>query len=187
MRDIWQTTNVNHGAKWGLATCSKKLNHSAIKRILERGLWSQGIRKLLAKGEKRHEFKAAHGFRKFFKTRVEQVMRPINVELALGHDIGLSGSYCKPTEKEIFEAYLKAISLLSINNNQKNLENQISELKEKSEDNEYIIKSKLNEKDLQIQELEKNDKVKEDALSHLSDQLVMLSERIQELERKHSK
>ncbi|MDF2738575.1 MAG: hypothetical protein K0S93_2436 [Nitrososphaeraceae archaeon] len=36
MRDIWQTTNVNYGAKWGLATCPKKLNSYAIKRILER-------------------------------------------------------------------------------------------------------------------------------------------------------
>jgi len=32
MRDIWQTTNVNYGAKWGLATCPKKLNSYAIKR-----------------------------------------------------------------------------------------------------------------------------------------------------------
>jgi hypothetical protein len=77
MRDIWQTTNVNYGAKWGVATCPKKLNCYAIKRILERGLWSQGLRKLLEKGEKRHEFKAAHGFRKFYKTRTEQVMRPL--------------------------------------------------------------------------------------------------------------
>ena len=36
MRDIWQTTNVNYGAKCGLATCPKKLNSYAIKRILER-------------------------------------------------------------------------------------------------------------------------------------------------------
>ena len=25
MRDIWQTTNVDYGAKWGLATNPKKL------------------------------------------------------------------------------------------------------------------------------------------------------------------
>jgi hypothetical protein len=128
MRDIWQTTNVNYGAKWGLATYPKKLNSYAIKRILERGLWSQGLRKTLEKGEKRHEYKAAHGFRKFYKTRTEQVMRPLNVELTLGHDIGLSGSYYKPTEKEVLEDYLKAVDLLTINNNQKILEKQISEL-----------------------------------------------------------
>jgi hypothetical protein len=184
MRDIWQTTNVNYGAKWGLATCPKKLNSYAIKRILERGLWSQGLRKTLENGEKRHEYKAAHGFRKFYKTRTEQVMRPLNVEITLGHDIGLSSSYYKPTEKEILEDYLKAIDLLTINNNQKVLEKQIIELKENSKDNEYIIKAKLQEKDEQIQELTKKDKIKEDALAHLSDQLLFLTERIQKIERK---
>jgi hypothetical protein len=187
MRDIWQTTNVNYGAKWGLATCPKKLNSYAIKRILERGLWSQGLRKTLENGEKRHEYKAAHGFRKFYKTRTEQIMRPLNVEITLGHDIGLSGSYYKPTEKEVLEDYLKAVDLLTINNNQKVLEKQIIELKENSKDNEYIIKAKLQEKDEQIQELKKNDKVKEDALASLSDQLLFLTERIQEIERKQSK
>lgn len=178
MRDIWQTTNVNYGAKWGLATYPKKLNSYAIKRILERGLWSQGLTKTLDKGERRHEYKAAHGFRKFYKTRTEQVMRPLNVELTLGHDIGSSGSYYKPTEREVLEDYLKAVDLLTINNNQNILEKQIIELKENSKDNEYIIKAKLQENEEQIQELKKNDKVKEDALAHVSDQLMILTERI---------
>jgi hypothetical protein len=39
MRDIWQTTNVDYGAKWGLATNPKKLKSSGIKRLLERALW----------------------------------------------------------------------------------------------------------------------------------------------------
>ena len=40
--------------------------------------------------------------------------------------------------------------------------------------------------ELQIinQSLRENDKVKENALAHLSDQLVVLSERLQQLERK---
>ncbi|MDF2738576.1 MAG: hypothetical protein K0S93_2437 [Nitrososphaeraceae archaeon] len=52
-------------------------------------------------------------------------MRPLNVEITLGHDIGLSGSYYKPTEKEVLEDYLKAIDLLTINNNQNVLEKQL--------------------------------------------------------------
>jgi integrase len=83
MRDIWQTTNINYGAKWGLATCPKKLQSSGIKRLLERALWEQGIRQSLASGVKRHEWKAAHGFRKFYKSRIEQIMRPINVEITM--------------------------------------------------------------------------------------------------------
>lgn len=72
MRDIWQTTNITYGAKWGLATSPKKLKSSAVKRILERGLLAQGLRKSLLQGEKRHEWKAAHGFRKFYKTRLNK-------------------------------------------------------------------------------------------------------------------
>ncbi len=101
-------------------------------------------------GERRHEFKTVHGYRKFFKTHCEQVMKSINVEILMGHTIGVSDCYYKPSEKEILEDYLKAINVLSINNNQKILEKQITELKEKSNDNEYIIKAKLQEKDEQI-------------------------------------
>jgi hypothetical protein len=39
--------------------------------------------------------------------------------------------------------------------------------------NEYIIKAKLHKKYEQIEELKWNDKVKEDALAHLSDQLLI--------------
>ncbi len=74
-------------------------------------------------------------------------------------------SYYNPTEKEGLVDYLKAVELRTLNNTQI-LEKQISELKENSRDNEYIIKVKLQEKK-QIQELKKNDKVKEDALVHL--------------------
>ena len=34
--------------------------------------------------------KSAHGFRKFFKTRCEKIMRPANIGLLMGHNIGLS-------------------------------------------------------------------------------------------------
>jgi hypothetical protein len=115
MRDLWQTTNIGYGAKLGLATAPRKLKSSGIKRILERALWEQGIREPLTPGVRRHEWKAAHGFRKFYKSHTEQVMRPINVEITMGHDIGLSGSYYRPKEKEVLEDYLKAIDVLTIN------------------------------------------------------------------------
>jgi hypothetical protein len=146
MRDIWQTTNVDYGAKWGLATNPKKLKSSGIKRLLERALWEQGIRQPLKDGAKRHEWKAAHGFRKFYKSHAEQVMRPINVEITMGHNIGISASYYKPTEKEVLEDYLKAVDLLTISNDEVILGKQVAELTQKSKDNEYIIKGELQEK-----------------------------------------
>jgi integrase len=47
MRDLWQTTNMNYGARWGLATNPKRLKSGGIKRLLERDLWEQGIRQPL--------------------------------------------------------------------------------------------------------------------------------------------
>lgn len=50
IRDLWQTSNMKYGAKFGLATYPKKLKSTAIKRLLERALWEQGIRHPLVPG-----------------------------------------------------------------------------------------------------------------------------------------
>jgi integrase len=169
MRDLWQTTNMNYGARWGLATNPKKLKSSGVKRLLERALWEQGVREPLKQGAKRHEWKAAHGFRKFYKSRAEQIMKPINVEITMGHDIGVSASYYKPTEREVMEDYLKAIDVLTINADKVVLQKQVAELKEKTKDSEYIIKGKLQEKDKQIEVLIKKQEQFEKVIQSLID------------------
>jgi hypothetical protein len=128
----------------GLATHPKKLSYDGIKKILNRALWDQGLRNVLSEGERRHDWKQAHGFRKFFKTRAEQVMNRSNVELLIGHSSGLQGSYYKPTEKEVLEDYLKAIPLLTINDN-----NNVGNLKEQQE----ILEQKQVEKDQELERL----------------------------------
>jgi len=150
MRDLWQTTDMNYGAKFGVATYPKRLKSSGIKSLLERAIRAQGLCKPLPKGMNRREWKGVHGFRKFYKSRAEQLMKPINVEITMGHDIGVSASYYKPTEREVMEDYLKAVDSLTINTDKVVLQKQVAELKEKSKDNEYIIKAKLQEKDEQI-------------------------------------
>lgn len=169
MRDLWQTTNMNYGAKWGLATNPKKLQSIAVKRLLDRALWEQGIRQTLPPGKKHHEWKGAHGYRKFYKSRAEQVMKPINVEVTMGHDLGVSESYWKPTEREVLEDYLKAVPLLTINVDKLILQKQVEELTEKTKDNEYTIRAKLQEKD--------------DAVVTLSDQVMKLMTEVQELKK----
>jgi hypothetical protein len=151
MRDLWQTTDFSYGAQWGLAKYPKKLKTTGVKSLIERAMRSQRLAMPLPKGVKRREWKSGHGYRKFFKTRAEQVMKPANVELLSGRDIGVSGSYYKPTEKELFEDYFKAIPLLVINEDYKKLEKQFIDLKEKSKDNEYIIRARLQEKDSEMQ------------------------------------
>lgn len=150
MRDLWQTTEMSYGAKFGVATYPKKLKSSGIKSLLERAIKAQGLCKPLPAGVNRREWKGAHGLRKFYKSHAEQMMRPINVEVTMGHDIGISESYYKPTEREVLEDYLKAVPLLTINGDNIVLQKQVAELTEKSRDNEYIIKGKLQEKENQI-------------------------------------
>jgi hypothetical protein len=82
-------------------------------------------------------------------------MKPINVEVLMSHSTGVSDSYYRPLEKELLEDYLKAVDLLTINSDKLVLQKQVTELKEKSKDSEYIIKAKLQEKDDQIRNMEK--------------------------------
>jgi hypothetical protein len=91
---------MNYGAKFCRLLFEKKLKSSGIKRLIEDALWKQGIRHRLAPGIRRHEWKSAHGIGKYYKSRTEQVIKPINVEITMGHDIGISESYYKPNERE---------------------------------------------------------------------------------------
>jgi len=153
MRDLWQTTNTSYGARWGLATSPKRLESIAIKRLLFRALVEQGVRTMLPHGVKRYEWKGSHGYRKFFKSRAEQVMRPANVEMLMGHDFGISESYWRPTESSVLEDYIKAVDLLTIEGDEKRLRKKIEDLKQKSKENNYIIEGKLAEKDIEIKDI----------------------------------
>lgn len=153
MRDLWQTTEMNYGAYFGVATYPKKLKQGGLKSLLERAIRAQGLYKPLLKGAKRREWKGAHGLRKFYKTRAEQVMKAINVEITMRHDIGLSGSYYRPTEKEVREDYLKAVPYLTIDHKSLQLQNQVKELTEKYMNEDYIMKGKLVEKDEAIRSM----------------------------------
>jgi hypothetical protein len=169
MRDTWQKTNVRYGHRIGLAQYPKQFKSDGIKTLIKRAWRIQRIRADLKEGQKRHEFKTTHSFRKYFETKSMQVMKVMNVKLLMDHDTGISKSYYRPTEQELLEDFLKAINVLTINNNNNNalIEKEIKELKEKNENNEYIIQSKLQERD--------------DAIVNLSDQVMKLMNEINEL------
>ncbi len=114
MRDLWEASNIKREAIRSLAKNPKQLRVSGIKHLLNKAWKVQGVRGMLKEGETRHEFKEAHGFRKFFMTRANQEMNRYNVEILMGHDIGLAGSYYKP--EGLLQEYLqKAAPYLSIN------------------------------------------------------------------------
>lgn len=150
MRNLWDVTTPTGK---GLATIPVKLKPSGIKRLMERALWGQGVRTMLKDGKKRHEFQVDHGYRKFFKTRCELGgMKPINIEKLLSHSTGISDSYYRATEQELLDDYLKAMDSLTIDERNK-LKKRIDSLEEKNEDEKYIIKAKLQEKEEQINQL----------------------------------
>ncbi len=153
IRDIWQSTSYRYCHRVGLAQYPKRIKSSAIGTLISRALWEQDVRKTLQKRERRHEFKAVHGFRKFFKTQCEKAMKSLLVETLMGHDVGLANSYYKPSEKELLEEYIKVIDLLTINSESIVLNKHIQKLEGKNKENEYIIKGKLHEKDEQIKSL----------------------------------
>src|SRR5947209_1708838 len=86
-------------------------------------------RSKLESGKRRHEFQTDQGFRKWFKTRCEIAgMKPINIERLMNHSTGISDSYYRATEQQLLEDYLKAVDMLSIDNDKLSLQKQVLEL-----------------------------------------------------------
>jgi site-specific recombinase XerD len=64
----------------------------------------------------RKEVARAHGFRKFFTTQlINSNVNPEIREMLLGHKIGLTSCYYRPTQKDMLNEYLKAVDSLTIN------------------------------------------------------------------------
>ena len=152
LRDTWQKTNIRYGHRIGLAKYPKQFKNTGIKSLVGRALQIQGIRAPLRKEklQKKHEWKTLHGFRKFYKTQSEKVMKSINVEITMGHNIGISNSYYKPAENQVLEDYLKAVELLTVNYDNVTLKRKIAELTEHKENSEFIINHKLKERDEEL-------------------------------------
>ncbi len=178
MRHLW---NAKKGRKFGLVTAPKKLKSSGVKRLVEDALWTQNIRNKSQINGKRYEFQSNHGFRKWFKTRCEMSgMRSINIEILMGHSIGISDSYYRITESELLEDYTKAIDFLSIDRGNQ-LQTQLTILGEQNYENNYLIKGKLQEKDKEIDLLKCQMNERDDAYSMLADKVSQLINEINEI------
>jgi hypothetical protein len=183
MRDLWDS-RVAQGR--GFVTVPKKLASMGVKRLMERTLWTQGLRKKLEAGKKRHPYQANHSLRKWFKTRCEIAgMRPINIEKLMNHSTGISDSYYRATENELLEDYLMAVDMLLIHDDKLTVQKQVEELTEKSMQENYIIKGKLSEKEKEIQLLRQRDSMNSDAIATLSDQLTKVMQDIEILKKRH--
>jgi hypothetical protein len=114
----------------------------SVRQYYNRLLRSIGIRN---GPKRRHEF-SVNGFRKYYKTMAEQSgMLPINVEILMGHSVGLSDSYYRPTEQSLREDYLKTVDKLTVSNNQP--------MMKKFSESQQVLASQMKFKDKEIHEL----------------------------------
>jgi hypothetical protein len=149
--------------------------------LIEEALWTGGIRKKLEPDRKRHEFQAPHGFRKWFKTRCELAgMKSINIEILMGHSIGISDSYYRATENEVLEDYLRAVEYLTISDENK-LKKRVTDMVVKNGTDSHAIRVQLERKDSQIHVLMDKDTINTDAIASLSDQLAKVMKEIESL------
>jgi integrase len=120
-------------------------------------------------GNERRRQITLHSFRRFVKTTISDLGYSDFSEYFIGH----SGStYWRKKESDKAELFRKIEPYLTFLNIHQ-LERQGADIQSKVEELEDVNSS-----------LRERDKVKDDAISHLSDQLIALSTRLQELERK---
>ena len=178
MRQLWDTKKgyYHHGT----IKNPEKLKSSGLKRLMEDALWTQGIRKKSNLKRNRYEFQSDHGFRKWFKTRCEiSGMKSINIEILMGHSIGISDSYYKITQDELLMEYLKASDFLMVSN-ENQLQKQYNKIQIQNQNDFKFIEGKLFEKENEIEVLNRNDQNKSDAIAALADKI---DELVLEIER----
>ena len=130
------------------------------KNMLRELLKQLGMREAIKDGAKyrNYEFKQAHGFRKFFKTRMEVAgVKPIITEMLMGHALGVASSYMKPSTEELLTEYAKGIPTLTMLSQEKEKTDLKSEMRKqlllvagfKPEEAEKIDLSKTSDEEFQ--------------------------------------
>lgn len=104
-------------------------------------------------GTERKSVARSNGFRKFVVTNmIRAKLDFVARKMLIGHNCGLDKFYYRPGKDELVCEYLKVLDSITIDDEDR-LKIKVEELTEKSKDNEYIIRGKLEEKDKQIQNL----------------------------------
>jgi integrase len=125
----------------------KPFKDRALRSLLQKCIDNTGLRQIdHGNPHKRKQIPIFHGFRKFFtKQLVDSKLNPETREMLLGHKIGLTSCYYRPTEQEMLHEYTKAIDLLTINEENK-LKRQVQNLQ--------VEKSRIEALELSMKKLE---------------------------------
>jgi integrase len=153
----------------GLKECSAKRKPEFVQtrgmgEIISNLLLKSGITKTTSyielektgtkyRGSERKSIKRAHGMRKFNLTSlVSAGVNPIVKEMLIEHksSLGLDNNYYKPTEQQVLHEYLKAVDLLTINDEHR-LQRKVVELTQKQDDID-LMKAEQERKDLELRE-----------------------------------
>lgn len=99
----------------------KSMSEHSVMFVVDETLKQSGVKTI--------EARRSHAFRKGFKSICEQSgMKSINVEMLMGHNIGVSGHYYRPAESDVLEDYMThAADALTIDPNQR-LRKQVHQL-----------------------------------------------------------
>ena len=157
----------------------RRLNQKGVRKRVEKLASEIGLRPPLKPGQKRHEVKLDHGFRKYFNTMMRRAkVNFLDKEDMMGHKVGLERHYERYNEEDFerFSEYQKAIPFLTISDK----ERQKQELakKEKELKEEKTAKRQLERKIEEVNNLEKEkeafEKMKEEFKGELLDELKSL-------------
>lgn len=117
----------------------KFLTQGAVMGVIDECLKKSGV--------KTSDCMRSHSWRKGYKSLTEQSgMKSINVEMLLGHDIGLGNNYYRPTSESLLEDYMKAVDALTIDPNNR-LKARVQQLE--SQQTQEIVQLKGAQDDLE--------------------------------------
>lgn len=99
----------------------KPFTGESLRHLLQHCIESAGLREIdHQRMYKRKQVPLLHGLRKWFtKQLVDSNVKAEIREMLLGHKIGLTGVYYRPTEQEMLNEYLKAVPLLTISDQER--------------------------------------------------------------------
>ena len=149
IRNIWDSKNRTD------PTEAVHVSSKSIKNQMVKLLWNIGLRK---EHKRVQEFKAIHGYRKYFETNAKRIMRGEDVERLKGH----LANYYKPTDEYLAKEYVKALPYLTIS--------ETVELKGK-------LESVVKERDTKIGQLERENITIRQELDYIKEQLKIINKK----------
>lgn len=107
--------------------------------------------------KRRTDIMRMHAFRKGFNTSLMKAgVKPVVVEMLMGHKVGLQQNYLRMSEEEVMAEYVKALDLLTISE-EKKLRHEVEKLKVETAELDIMKKNYI---DMKLQLESKDDDIK---------------------------